>query len=640
MNFFRKLFGAKPRSGPAAETSSPLPHPAAPVSTDSSAAPAPIRAHDAYGRELQISKEEWRTKILPDQLARLRDQPDALAACILQSLQDGFAADLLEAAAHLAATDSEAERGHVLHALTLLEVGRHEEAEAVLLRFIDRHGATGVALTNLAKTQAARGDREAARDTLWRGLTLAPNQDNAVAWFEALHREQHGPAAGLDALRRLAELPDSWRARLWLARHELAQRQLPAAIRLYDEALDRAPRPVPADLLQQMSGDLGNFAHLPELLQLTAPYYDLATHGLPVGVNLLKAYHDLGQLDLARRLLNRLYSQNRPDWKAQLAFWETELAKTGLATSEPPKPEKIEVTLLAVEGPVWLPPDSPAAELFPAKSEDAALVAFLGSSAEVDPASAEPGRARLSDAPGRLSRALPLYLTERLEFQSGALGRTLVPWIVKPRPGFILGGMPWDDATASRHARAAVPEDAADYLVITHLRCRAEPWTIEVRVLRTIDAACLATASIPCSLSDLAPALSALEAAVSGALATHAEIVPAPVPAADLLPAPSADYLLRLEQLLAVRTSGIEPGKAPLNGEREILDGQLHLCLEHADKIAVRLLFAHTLKAMKRVRPDILPEFQARADLLQREKPLAEPAHSVVSRLLAEAFAA
>ena len=47
-----------------------------------------------------------------------------------------------------------------------------------------------------------------------------------------------------------------------------------------------------------------------------------------------------------------------------------------------------------------------------------------------------------------------------------------------------------------------------------------------------------------------------------------------------------ANYLLRLEQLLAVRCAGMD-GVSPafLNGEREIIDGNLQLCLWCPDNV-------------------------------------------------------
>ncbi len=652
VNFFRKLFGSQ--KTPSAKAPSPapasVPAPAQPEPEAGPAAEAPapaaapegqnlIRVHDAYGREVFLTKDQWREAVLKDHLEKVRDKPDELAAVIAQSLRDGMAADVLRAAARLSSIDTNRERGHLLHAATLLELKRHAEAEGILDEFVAKHGETGPVLSALARIYADRGDQPAAKAALDRALALDPNHDAGLALHLAAQREQGGAEAEFDALRRVAEQPDAWRARLALARHHLSRRELPAAIKLYDEALAAAPRPVPVDLLQQMSADLGNHAHLPELLQLTAPYYDIAQHGLVVGSNLLKAYHDLGQLDPARRLLDRLYAQQRPDWRQTLSAWEQELAKTRASIADPAPSAKLEVALLAMPGPVWLPPESPANELFPAKPDTAPLISFLGGSAEITPPSPGAGDAgaRLADAAARLARALPLYLAEQAELRTGAFAQTLVAWVTKPRPGFILGGQPWDDATASRHARRDDGDGPADYLVVTHLRCQAEPWTIELRLLRTIDAARLATVEIPCSPENPGLALPAVARALFEQLAAHADL-PAAASAEPAGPPPErlTHYFVRLEQLLGVRAAGLPGGAATLQGERDILDGMLRLCLELPESLPARLILAHGVRAMRHVRPEIPGEFRARLELLQKEKPLPEPAQSVVARILAE----
>ena len=105
---------------------------------------------------------------------------------------------------------------------------------------------------------------------------------------------------------RVAALPGSWRARIWLAHAALKSRNLESALAFYRESLSRAPQPAPGDLLMQLSGDLGNAGHLPEILQLVGPHFVPAIHGLPVGNNLIKAHVDLGQSDAARRIVNQL----------------------------------------------------------------------------------------------------------------------------------------------------------------------------------------------------------------------------------------------------------------------------------------------------------------------------------------------
>ena len=125
----------------------------------------------------------------------------------------------------------------------------------------------------------------------------------------------------LAAYARAATLPGSWRPQLWLAREALARGDLLGATALYEEALVRA-QPVPADLLMQLSGDLGNRGHTELLVRLTQPRFDVVAHGLTVGNNLLRAYLELGMFAEARKLLEQLYSQQRPDWRDQLNDWE------------------------------------------------------------------------------------------------------------------------------------------------------------------------------------------------------------------------------------------------------------------------------------------------------------------------------
>jgi hypothetical protein len=288
---------------------------------------------------------------------------------------------------------------------------------------------------------------------------------------------------------------------------------------------------------------------------------------------------------------------------------------------------------------VWLKPESPAAELFPAKSPEGPTICFLGSTAEIATNSTRVQH-QLADAPGRLSRSVPLFFAETVEFGSDARVQTLVPWIVGDTPGFVLSGVPWTDEAAANYARQG--ENKNDYAVVTHLKPNAEPWTLELRLIRTIDGQCLGTleTSFPMQrpeegLPDLARQLLAL-------LAQQTGLEPVVPPSVYQIPdAPDfAYYLLRLEQLLAIRCGSMEGvPSAFLSGERKILDGNLQLCVAHPGNLPVRILLAQTLLAMKRVRPDILPEFTERMALLQKEHPLAEPAQAVLQRLFKEALA-
>lgn len=634
MSLFDKLLGKKQDASQPPTLTPP------PASPPPPGAPAMLKAWDAYGRICEIPREEWRTKVLPHNFRNAWNKPEELANLINGTLNDGFIADCLEPARHLYRTDTTPKRGALFLAVILLQLKQFDEAEKIITDTIHRHGEDGVLLTNLAKAYSGKGDEALAERTLWHALEIDPNQDNGLIWYQAIHRERGGEEAAQEAFRRVAALPGSWRPQLWLARAALQARNLDQAVALYQEALGRAGKPVPWDLLHQMSGDLGGAAHLPELLQLTGPYFMASIHGLMVGNNLIKAHVDLGQFDAARRILDQLYAQNRGDWKQHLSYWDTEIAKARLASSPVDQAAQMKMAMLTIEGPVWLKPTSPAAELFPARSGDAVAVAFLGSSAEIA-TNSKRSEHQMADTPGRMSRALPLFLAEQMAFNSNAHVQTLIPWMASVPPGFVFCGAPWKDEDAANYARQG--QLKSDYIVITHLKPNAEPWMAEIRLVRTIDSKCLGNLTATWPVAKPETGIPELARQLLTLLAEQAELtVSEPPPVYQVPTAPHfAWYLLRLEQLLAVRCAGMDGVPSGfLSGEREIVDGNLQLCLDFPQNVGARILLAQTLLAMKRARPDILPEFKDKLVLLQKEKPLSEPAHGVVQRLFNEVLSA
>lgn len=288
-----------------------------------------IKVFDKAGRPIYLTKEDWRTKVLPGMLSASRNDPDELYKIIVGTLQDGLPADVAEAAEHLYRIDPNRSRAVCVWASVLLGMKQIGEAEQVLRSHIDQYGEEGYVLTNLAKVYSACNQNDRAAATLWRALELDPNQGMAIGWFAALANERGGEKAMVEAWERIAALPGSWRAQLWLARVALESHNTPRALALYRESLGRAGQTVPADFLQQMSGDLGIHGRLKELVELTEPCFIPEVHGLQVGNNLIKANIELGDLTRARRILNQLRTQPRPDWRAPLDHWDIEIERKG-----------------------------------------------------------------------------------------------------------------------------------------------------------------------------------------------------------------------------------------------------------------------------------------------------------------------
>ncbi len=157
--------------------------------------PNRIQVFDEFGRELFITKEHWRTNVLPGSIKKSWDNPDQLYNLIVGSLNDGYFADVLEAAKHLHGIDSVTARGACIYGIVLTKNNRLDEAEVVFRSQLEKHGEEGYVLTNLAKVYSARNETQKAEDTLWHGLEVDPNQDNGLAWYVAIHRDRSGEAA-------------------------------------------------------------------------------------------------------------------------------------------------------------------------------------------------------------------------------------------------------------------------------------------------------------------------------------------------------------------------------------------------------------------------------------------------------------
>jgi tetratricopeptide (TPR) repeat protein len=575
--------------------------------------PAGIRAFDQTGKEVIVPREEWATQVLPNMVKEAWDSPDQLYIILVNSLNAGFFAEMADSAKRLYEIDTVPARGASLWGIVLMQQGRIDEAESVLEGYVADKGEEASVLVNLAKVYAAKGDNERAQSTLWRSLELDPNLDVALAWFATTAQESGGDAAAKAALERLRAMPASWRAQLWLARAELDANNLPAAKVLYVEALERAPRPVPPDFLMQMSGDLGGHGHVRELLELTEPQFVPEVHGLPVGNNLMKASFELGDLDATEAIRQTLIPFNRPDWRGALAYWAAEIAKRRGVAGEA---QQLQIGMLRVDGPVWLPQGSRARVVFGWKAADAPTVTFLGGSAEA-PEEAGP---ELAVALARMTRSLPLYLAEQAEMRTAVAGRAMLPWAVGASGGFVVSGARWPDATAVQ--AVTEPSNQSDYVVTVHIDAEVEPWTAMLAFLRSSDGARIGEIDVEFDSTAPEAELPRLADEVVELLSAFG---PTQSPAEYQVPAGEAfrSYLVRLEQLLAVRCATMDAIPAQfLSNERQILEGDFALCESEPESMPARLLLLETLGALERVRPEVAAEFRDRFMEMVRSHPL------------------
>ena len=588
--------------------------------------PETVDLLDEFGRPVQVRTEDFRTNILPGGLKLNWGKPDALYGNIVQGLQLNFAADVLAAARHLLEIDPDHERAAVVLAVVLRESGQPAESAAVLESQLAAVGRSALVLVNLAKAQFDLGREAEAEQTLWAGVQLDPNGESGVGWYVARRRDQAGETAYREALARVAALPGAWLPQMWMAQLALRDDDQAGALKLFGEALAHASRPAPALLLQSVTGDLGKKGLLAEALALAEPAYDASAHGVAVGNNMIKLALGLGQLERARGYVEQLMRLNRPEWAQNLQFWDAEVRKAELAREPAVAPEAQPPLIpYTVEGPLWLQPESAARPLFPpAATLRASPVVFH--CATVTPETDTPVlKAHMADRLGRLSRMWPLFATETTVFGLGCAALSCIPYLTNR--GFALFPTPYTDADAASLAT----QMGGAYAVSGHLAVEGDGVAIAARVLRLKpgEPVLLAEPRRTFAWTEAAAGLRAVLAEIHAALASDfgPEFHPAPSPARYTLPPAGwmEQYLLRLEQLLAVACAGgDERGPAGLTGEREMVRGMLDLSLAAPACLPARLILLDTLRRFRRLRPDVVDQFREPVMLLAERYPLVD----------------
>jgi tetratricopeptide (TPR) repeat protein len=629
MSILDRILGRTPPEGPQIRTAAKPPKitdmPATAVVSKEPVKSAPlpqvadervVRVYDQFGRTLTIGREAWRKDVLLPNLAANRDKPEALYDLIVTALNDDFAPDVLEAARHLATTHPDPQRGATVLGVVLLQLKDNAGAREVLEQAIARHGVNSYLLSNLARALAALGEDDRAEAMIWQALELDPNESTSLNWLIAGIAAKGGQQAVLAAYARAAAFPGSWRPQLWLARDALARGDLAAATSLYEEVLARA-KPAPGDLLMQLSGDLGNRGQAALLVRLTQPHFDVAMHGIAVGNNLMRAYAELGSFAEARKLLEQLYAQQRPDWREQLNLWEQKLDDAQKRYGEVTAP--LDIVLMRLEQPVWARGTLGFEAVLPAKNASAPRIHFICGSGE---GRDDPGSKVISQPTndlGRLTRALPMFFAEEVFLRTNARTAFLLPWM--KQGGFIVSARPW--------TRAFLPPDSSppDLFVYLHVDARESPWLLRVTIENAQRAAppvffeqafSLETAGrdVLTLLNDLVPRLTILLALRREDAGSALEM---PVPAQ--LPA----YLAGLEQALAVGLAARQPNAENfLHQERPIFDHLFEVALNGGVLLRPRMLLVNALENQSRRRPDMVREYLDRLALLQQQSPLAE----------------
>jgi tetratricopeptide (TPR) repeat protein len=419
-----------------------------------------ITVFDSQGQPREIPRAEFMEQALPKLLAAAWNDANMLSQQITFALGEGMHAGVADAARRLDELDGGSERSKVLLAAVEFQNGGQEAAENALRETLAKHGESAVAVINLARVRAGRGDQNEAEQLLERALQLDPNQENALGWRCQLLQERSGDPAVLEFLQDWRETPGHWRARLWLASHWMRTGQLDDGLEEMRLCIADSSRD-PAAFLSA-SAELGKAGCLEELAAWVGPYFDERRHRPETGFNLMQALLQLQRRDEALAVFKRMAALNL----APLVPALTQFAKAlGVDAPTPPQvapgvpaqaqpsqagqapgaaQQQLEIRLFVIQGPVW-GQGIGAQWLIPEKAADAPIVAFAGFADATLNVTKDAPAPQIDEVRNRLSRALPMYLCEALWLRTQARTDVIVP--ILPGGAFVVTGQLWPAET-------------------------------------------------------------------------------------------------------------------------------------------------------------------------------------------------
>ncbi|MDB5103758.1 MAG: hypothetical protein JWP91_1447 [Fibrobacteres bacterium] len=600
--------------------------------------PDAIRVFDSNGREVSIPRQQWRETILPGAILKEWDNPDGLAALIMKSLEDGLASEVIDAAIQLEDIDANMERGNLLLGLVHLENGHLHDAEKAFRAADEVKGSGPAGLANLAVLMERQGDMAQAKVLRWRALERDPNQEQAMAQYCARAEAEGGETGLLDALRLLETLPESWRAKAWLARHALGTGNRSAALDGIRAVLERSES-LPAEALMEMSGELGKAGELEAMLDLFSPRFDPGAHGMMLGNNLLKASLELGRIDGAKAILESLNALQRPDWRENLAFWQAQLDNKAKGIGSGPAGAPMEIAVMPLAGPIWARGQEGFDALVPPKAAGTIQICIAAPTVSGSPGSQGQAAIRQGDdMAGLFSRSLALYLAERIHMGTTAVGTALLLGL-KDRLGFVSGGSPYPVKQLLQMGRMA-GNHPCPFVINAHMDVSGPKWAVALTALDTAtgeEAGRFAGETDPddpgALFDHLATRLCAFAKEKAGAAA---EITPAwyAKPAPGRWPA----LLTARMQALVVATAAMHKGNLGPDGDRQILESLVRTATESKEDAVARLLLLTALNRNREIDPGIHLEYAERVSSLDREAPLPEAVRVRASAVMASLY--
>lgn len=402
--------------------------------------PTHIQAVDPQGRPVQIEREEYRKRVLPDMIKANENDPERLTAVIMQGLREGFADDLIAAANRLTVIDkNNMERALTVLAVVQRDCGDLDLAEGTLNELLQRHPDSPAGLVGLGMLQEKQGNLDKCEEFLMQALEKDPNHPDAVHGYLQVRHRQVGDDGYPAEVEKLMALDGAWRPQLWRARLHLTAGEDDQAAAIYRSVLENEAAQI--DGMVMAAGDLLQAQKTELLEELILPRFEPGKHHPQTGMVLLQHYRMKGDHVAGEELLHKMHVNYGHMMGNELQPFTAEFDRMRLATLPPPPqpPANPQVNILRLDRPVWYAGLDDPQWLLPPKGQGHKHIVVFSLALDGQP-KLEPHQ---EEEVGRATRSLPLWFAEQIWLTTQNRGTAALA--MAQHGGWAVLGRPWPE---------------------------------------------------------------------------------------------------------------------------------------------------------------------------------------------------
>ncbi|MBP5427526.1 MAG: hypothetical protein J6Y29_06560 [Clostridiales bacterium] len=379
-----------------------------------------IYFYDQYDQNIYMNIDDWIKFILPIEITQSKSSSQDLFRLANFCYKNGIARFILQHAKTLVNIKPLNIDYCILLVDIYLQCNMPNEALHLINLALVKYPRNGKLITYLAKVYYHLGKKDIALSCLFEGLMLDPNQADALStYFDIAYSID--PTSCIENIKLFSKLQGSFMPDLLLAYLSLKKNDVNTAVDIYSRLSKKIS--FNNDVLISVVKTLSAFNKYSELISLIEPIYDFYTMPHIVGLKLLHAYAFCKMYSQGELLLHKFMNLNNPCYLNYLLNISNLLDTFKISPSNVKDSYKYTITIFdtpiwyySLGNPKWLLNNT-------TKIGTIGLLPFI----HLNGKDIINSNIYYEDNTSRLARSLPLYIGEKIHYETNFNFNYLLP---------------------------------------------------------------------------------------------------------------------------------------------------------------------------------------------------------------------